>query len=483
MRKPQPANLPLPILPVLPITNLDLEGRGIGHNHEGKVVFVEGALTTESVRYASYSVKKNWEAATLVEILRTSNLRVPPKCPHFDICGGCALQHLDPSAQVAFKARFLEDSLWHIGKVKTRRVLPPIFGAYWNYRHKARLAVRWVDKKNKLLIGFHEKKSSFVADISECHTLHQNVASRLRPLRELIVGLSISREIPQIEVAVTPRATAFAFRVLAPPTKEDCARMTAFAQEHSSPTEEIQIWLQTGNESTLAPLYPTKAQLEYQIQESAVSIAFLPSDFTQVNHSVNEVLVSTALRYLQLQSTDSVLDLFCGLGNFSLPIARTARTVLGVEGAKGLVNRARENAQRNQLGATVDFAVHNLFEIAYADFWALGNFDRYLIDPPREGAAQVCQHLKTGHENGKILPHRIVYVSCNPATLARDAATLVHGAGYTLDAAGVINMFPHTAHVESIAVFTRTDSSTHPQSHSSKIKHSSRIKHFSTTST
>ena len=432
-------------MPIGIVESLDHEARGIVRQ-DGKAIFVDGALPGETVDYASFRRKPNYELAHLVSVLKPSNARLEPRCPHFGICGGCAMQHMDPSAQLATKQRVLEDSLWHIGRVRPETILPPIQGEAWGYRHRARLAVHKVVKKGGVLVGFHEKRSSYIADMQSCAILPPHLSDLLLPMRELVGALSIAERLPQIEVAVGEHCTALVFRILAPLTLADEKLLRAFADRH-----DVVIYLQPKGPDTAYRFYPVPGpRLSYTLPEFALELDFRPTDFTQVNHAVNRVLVRRALRLLDPQPGERVADMFCGLGNFTLPIARSGARVVGIEGSQGLVRRGRESAEANGLAAQVDFAVANLFECTEASLSALGHFDKMLIDPPREGAVELVKAL-TGD-----MPRRIVYVSCNPATLARDAAVLVSAKGYRFVSAGAVNMFPQTAHVESIAVFERT---------------------------
>lgn len=439
---------------VIEIESLDMEGRGVGHlqnedGTQGKVIFVEGALPGERVSFQSFRKKPKWEAATLAELHNESSLRVQPKCVYFGTCGGCAMQHLEPSAQVAVKQRVLEDNLWHLGKLHAETMMRPIYGPTWGYRYRARLSVRNVVKKGGVLVGFHERKSSYIADMKTCEILPPHVSAMLVPLRELVASLSIFEQMPQIELAVGENVTALVMRNMAPLTMEDQDKLRAFADLH-----RVQWWLQPKGPDTVYPFYPTDVQLHYVLPEFGVKMPFKPTDFTQVNHHINRVLVARALRLLEVQPEDRVADLFCGLGNFTLPLATQAREVVGIEGSTALTERALDNARINGLDAKTAFYSRNLFEATTEDFVALGKFDRMLIDPPREGAIAVCQGIVgLGEQHAEMRPKRIVYVSCNPSTLARDAGFLVHQGGYVLRQAGVVNMFPHTAHVESIAVF------------------------------
>lgn len=440
--------------PIIDIESLDMEGRGVGHlqnedGTQGKVIFVEGALPGERVSFQSFRKKPKWEAATLTELHRESSLRVKPKCTYFGTCGGCAMQHLEPSAQVSIKQRVLEDNLWHLGKVRAETIMRPIFGPTWGYRYRARLSVRHVQKKGGVLVGFHERKSSFIADMQTCEILPPHVSAMLVPLRRFVESLSIFDQMPQIELAVGENVTALVLRNMAPLTADDEATLKAFADEY-----RVQWWLQPKGPDTVYPFYPTDVELQYVLPEFGVRMPFKPTDFTQVNHHINRVLVDRALRLLDARPDERVADLFCGLGNFTLPIATQAREVVGIEGSAALTERALANARINGLDKKTTFYSRNLFDATAEDFVALGRFDRILIDPPREGAMAVCQAIVgMGELHPEMKPKRIVYVSCNPSTLARDAGFLVHQGGYILKQAGVVNMFPHTAHVESMAVF------------------------------
>ncbi len=436
------------------IRSLDMDARGVGHltnedGSQGKVVFVEGALPGEVVGFNSYRKKPSWEAATLGPIINESSQRVNPKCPHYGVCGGCSMQHLDPSAQVAMKQRVLEDNLSHIGKVKPVMVMRPVYGPTWGYRYRARLSVRNVHKKGIVLVGFHEKKSRYVANMETCEILPPHISKMLMPLRDLISSLTLIEALPQIELAIGEGVTAMVLRIMQPLGAGDAEKLKAFADQH-----QVQWWLQTAGPDSAEPYYPEHSDLHYLLPEFGVKMPFKPTDFTQVNHHINRVLVARALGLLEVQKDERILDLFCGLGNFTLPIATQAREVVGIEGSTALTERALSNAQANGLGDKTSFATRNLFEVKAEDFVALGKFDRFLIDPPRDGAMAVCQALiDLGKIAPELRPKRIVYVSCSPSTLARDAGMLVNEAGYQMAKAGVVNMFPHTSHVESMAVF------------------------------
>lgn len=436
----------------LKVESLDLEGQGVAHNAEGKVVFIDGALPGEEVRVRTTKRKNNWERAELQDLRRESAQRVVPRCRHFGTCGGCKLQHLHVGAQVATKQRALEDALWHLGKVRPERMLRPIEGPAWGYRYRARLSVRHVVKKGKVLVGFHERQSSYVADMDSCEVLPPHLSALLVPLRELIASMDQRDRLPQIEVAIGDDVTALVLRHLEPLSTGDLARLRAFGAAHG-----IQWWLQPRGPDSVHRLDEGGPELAYTLPEFGITMPFKPTDFTQVNHQINRVLVSTALRLLDAQPAERVIDWFCGLGNFTLPIATRAREVLGIEGSDALVERARANALRNGLAARTAFVASNLFELTPQDLIAHGRADRWLVDPPREGAFALAKAVADLHADPAAgdwrPPRRIVYVSCNPATLARDAGLLVHQGGYRLVAAGAVNMFPHTAHVESMAVF------------------------------
>ena len=463
----------------LHIESMDLDAQGIAHRADGKVVFVEGALPGEWVGASVHRKKNNWEAATLTEVHRPSSLRVAPRCPHFGLhagaCGGCKMQHLDAGAQVAIKQRALEDQLWHLGKVRPEQILRAIEGPAWGYRWRARLSVRHVVKKGEVLIGFHERKSRYIADMRECHVLPPHVSGLLLPLRALIGGLQARETCPQIELACGEGVTALVLRHLEPLSESDRQKLRDFGASHG-----VQWWLQPKGPDTAQLLDPEGAvALAYSLPEFGITLPFRPTDFTQVNPHINRVLVARALRLLGAQRHERVIDWFCGLGNFSLPIATQAGAVLGVEGSAALVARARQNYESNralaptgQALAATDFVVRDLFDMGAEQLVRDGVADRWLVDPPREGAFALVKALATLHQarvgapDAQPLPagsqdwqppRRIVYVSCNPATLARDAGLLVHQAGYRCSAAGVVNMFPHTAHVESMAVFDRVD--------------------------
>ena len=437
----------------LRIESLDLEAQGVAHNAEGKVVFVEDALPGEEVQVAVRRRKDSWERAVLVAMRSESSQRVVPRCRHFGVCGGCAMQHLHVSAQVAIKQRAIEDALWHLGKVRPERVLRPIEGPAWGYRQRARLSVRYVAKKGTVLVGFHERKSSFVAEIASCEVLPRHVSDMLLPMRALVGTMRGRDRIPQIELAVGDATTALVLRHLEPLSADDLERLREFATLHA-----VEWWLQPKGPDTAHRLDAAASTLDYELPEFGIRMPFRPTDFTQVNRDINRTLVARAVGLLAPGTGDSVIDWFCGLGNFTLPLATRARSVLGIEASASLVDRARDAAALNGLAGKTRFAVRNLFEVTANLLAEIGTADRWLIDPPREGAFAIVKALSELAEAPNESwnpPKRIVYVSCNPATLARDAGQLVHRAGYRCSAAGAVNMFPHTTHVESLAVFDK----------------------------
>ncbi len=487
MEEPTPPTISDQPLPEgwLQVKSLDLEAQGVAHKPDGKVVFIEGALPFEIVSARIHRTKTSFEKGVLTEIHHESSQRVRPACPHFGLhegaCGGCKMQHLQIGAQVAVKQRVMEDNLWHIGKVKPDNVLRPIEGPAWGYRYRARISVRFVRKKGVVLIGFHERKSHFVADMQECHVLPAVVSDLLLPLRELIESMDAVQTLPQLELAIgdvpdangPPQVIAMVLRHMEALSAADLDRLRSFAAAHPG----LQWWLQAKGPDTIVRLDERAGhetgQLAYQLPEFGITMPFKPTDFTQVNPFINRVLVARALGLLAVARDERVIDWFCGLGNFTLALARQAREVLGVEGAESLVARSRDNYSLNAAAAGVHrplaptrFVARNLFEMTPDMLRADGAAEKWLIDPPREGAFALVQALAALNQSMAAVPvdaasdtpvwyppRRIVYVSCNPATLARDAGVLVAEAGYRCASAGVVNMFPHTAHVESMAVF------------------------------
>jgi 23S rRNA (uracil1939-C5)-methyltransferase len=424
------------------ITDLTHDGRGVARIH-GKTVFVAGALPGERARVKLVKRSRNFDEARTEEILLRSPERIEPRCAHFGTCSGCTLQHLPPAAQIAAKQRVLEENFERIGKVAPQRWLDPLTDEPWGYRRKGRLSVKWVAKKGKVLVGFREEDPRFVADLSACHTLLPEVGGRLAALGELVGALEAKASIAQIEIAAGDEHVALTFRHLQPLSQGDLDALAAFGRAHG-----LAILLQPGGPDSVVPLWPEHVPLSFRIPESDVDIAFRPLDFIQVNAGMNRRMIARALDLLDPQPDDAVLDLFCGLGNFTLPIARRAGQVVGVEGEAALVARSRENAQRNGIGNAEFFAADLAADQRGAP-WAQRRYDKLLLDPPRSGAAAVLEYLPRADAA------RVVYVSCHPGSLARDAGTLVRQHGLRLVAAGVMDMFPHTAHVESIALFER----------------------------
>lgn len=432
-------------MPIVTIESLDHEGKGVAHQ-DGKAIFVEGALPGETVEYSSYRRKKSFEMATAEQILRPSAQRVQPRCKFFGLCGGCSMQHLEPSAQVAIKQRVLEDSLWHLAHIRPEVVFPPIHGPTWGYRYRARISVRCVPKKGGVLVGFHERRSSYIADMQSCEILPPEVGHRLLDLRALIAQMSAPDRIPQIEIAFGDDQRVLVLRNLQPLEPSDHDVLKRYGESSG-----FSMWLQPGGPETVHPLDPdAPRELHYTLPEFDLRLSFRPTDFTQVNVAINRLLIRRAMQLLDPRPGERIADLFCGLGNFSLPISRRGAHVIGVEGSEALVERAAQNAAANGLSDCSEFRVANLFDATEESLATLGALDKLLIDPPREGAIAVVKALTVSSS-----PLRIVYVSCNPATLARDAAVLIHEKGYRLKGAGVANMFPHTSHVESIALFER----------------------------
>ncbi|HXH04382.1 MAG TPA: 23S rRNA (uracil(1939)-C(5))-methyltransferase RlmD [Candidatus Competibacteraceae bacterium] len=424
------------------IEALTHEGQGVARI-AGKALFVAGALPGERVRFRYTACHSQYDEGETVELLVPSPERVTPRCAHFGVCGGCSLQHLAPAAQIRFKQDWLLENLARIGKVEPREVLAPLTALHWGYRRKARLAVKYVPKKGRVLVGFRERSTPFVADLARCEVLAPSVGTLLPALSRLIDELSIRERVPQIEVAVGEDSVALSFRVLTEPTADDLERLRAFGREHG-----IQVYLQPqGNDSTYL-LWPERERLVYRLPRYALELAFKPYHFTQVNREINLQMIDRALELLALDGSERVLDLFCGLGNFTLALARHAAHVVGVEGDSGLVEWARRNAERNGI-RNVEFHAADLAKDVASQSWMQQRYDKILLDPPRSGAFEMIPHVAA------LGARRVVYVSCHPATLARDAGELVYRHGYRLLKAGVMDMFPHTAHVESIALFER----------------------------
>ncbi len=426
------------------IESIDHEGVGVAHV-DGKVTFIDGGVTGEVVEFARRRSHGSFDLGSVTRVVRESAQRVTPRCRYFGACGGCAMQHVEAAAQVAAKQRVLEDNLERIGKVRSESILPPVMGQAWGYRNRARLSVRYVAKKGGSLVGFRENKSTFVADIWSCEVLQPAVSRLIPELRALFTSMQSRERLPQLEVAVGDNVTVFVLRHLVPLPEEDAARLREFADRHA-----IQWWLQPQGPDSARPFHPLDAPaLDYRLPEFGITLAFGPTDFTQVNAGVNRILVKRAVDLLDPQPGERIGDLFCGLGNFTLAIATRGAEVVGMEGSSALVERAAANARANGLAANTRFVAHDLYADAPGALAKLGRVDKLLIDPPRDGAVEICKEI------GEDGPRRIVYVSCSPATLARDANVLVNVKGYRLAAAGVVNMFPHTGHVESIALFER----------------------------
>jgi 23S rRNA (uracil1939-C5)-methyltransferase len=426
------------------IESIDHEGIGVAHV-DGKVVFIDGGVTGERVVFAKRRSRGNFDLGTVTQVLRESALRVAPRCRYFGTCGGCAMQHVDAFAQVAAKQRVLEDNLARLGKVKPELMMPPVVGPAWGYRTRARLSVHYVAKKGGVLVGFHERRSSFVADTTSCEVLPAAVSALIPELREMFTSMERRERMPQLELAVGEDVTIFVLRHLEPIPDGDAAKLRAFADRHG-----IQWWLQPKGPETAHPFHPMEAPaLDYRLPEFGLSLRYRPTEFTQVNAGVNRVLVKRAVDLLDPQPGERVGDLFCGIGNFTLALATRGANVLGMEGSPALVARAAENARLNGLEDRAQFVAHDLYTDAAGALKRLGRVDKLLVDPPRDGALDICKGLAADG------PSRIVYVSCSPSTLSRDAGVLVNVQGYRLAKAGVINMFPHTGHVESIALFER----------------------------
>jgi 23S rRNA (uracil1939-C5)-methyltransferase len=424
------------------IVDLAHDGRGVARV-AGKAVFIEGALPLERVRFRVHKRRRQMDEAGLVDVLVASPDRAVPRCAHVGICGGCSLQHLAPAAQLAAKERQLLENLQRIGNVQPQRVIEPLRGPEWAYRRRARLGIKYVHKKGRVLAGFREREKPYIADIRRCEVLLAPLGDLPQELAALTETLTIREKMPQVEVAAGDSATALVFRVLEAPSAADLEKLAAFGVARG-----LQIFLQPGGLDTVRPLRDDYPPLDYAIDGGNVVIEFGPVDFIQVNRDINSSMVDAAMTFLQPQADDAALDLFCGLGNFTLPLARRAGRVLGVEGDAALVSKARTNASRNGI-ANAGFVVANLFEPGTFGAWAKEHYDLVMLDPPRAGAAEVLSCMS--HWS----PRRVVYISCHPGSLARDAQILVADHGFALTAAGVMDMFPHTTHVESIAVFER----------------------------
>jgi len=439
-RKPKLPNYPVRVT----IESMTHDGRGVAHV-DGKAVFIDHALPGEELSFLYTGRSRKYDEGRLCEMFQASDQRVEPKCAHFEICGGCSLQHQNSASQILSKQQTLLDNLERIGKVKPERVLEALTGPVWGYRNKARLGVKYVRKKGRVLVGFREKHKPYLADIRRCEVLHPSVGTRLDELAKLIQGMEARERIAQIEVAVGEQTTALVFRNLDPLSDSDAGILKDYAEKTG-----LHIWLQPGGPDTVAPLWPQDSQLSYHLQEHDIEMQFMPADFTQVNVEINRDMIGQALDLLDIDKDSNVLDLFCGLGNFTLPLARRAGHITGVEGDVGLVQRARENASRNGID-NVEYHAVDLTQDPAGQGWMQQTYDRILLDPPRSGAQEMMPHIAA------LGAARIVYVSCHPGSLARDAGLLVNEHGYRLVAAGVMDMFPHTSHVESMALFEKDD--------------------------
>ncbi len=427
----------------LEVVDLSHEGQGIA-KLDGRAVFIDGALPGETIEVQLLQKRKGVQEAKLLQVIKPSADRVEPKCQHYSLCGGCAEQHLSSVRQLELKQNQLLENMARIAKVDVPQVLTPLQADVWNYRRRARLGARWVPQKGRTLVGFRERSNSKLADISRCEVLREPLSSLIEPLSILLGSLSVRDKVPQVEAAVADNVTALVIRILDDLTEADIAALHAFRVRHG-----VQIYLQREGYDSIKPLHPETVQpLVYGLPQLRLQFEFLPNDFIQVNGALNEQMVALALQLLEVKSDDDVLDLFCGLGNFSLPLAQQARSVLGIEGEVTLVERARHNARRNNL-SNVEFMVANLFEEHKGSPFARRKFSKVLLDPPRAGAREILPVI------AKCGARRLVYISCHPGSLARDTGILVHELGYTLKAAGVLDMFPHTAHVESVAMFDR----------------------------
>jgi 23S rRNA (uracil1939-C5)-methyltransferase len=425
------------------IVDLTHEAEGVIRG-EGKTVFVAGALPGERVSFRRVSFHKSHDEAELIEVHEASPDRVAPRCAHFGVCGGCALQHLDPRAQLRAKQKELADNLERIGRVAPEEWLPPLLGPVWGYRRRARLSSRYVSKKGRSLVGFREKQGKYVADVARCEVLAEPVASLVGKLGELLTGMQRRESVPQIEVSLSDGERVLVMRVLDPLPESDLEALRAFEREHG-----LRILLQPGGLDSVAPLTPGPVDLHYRLDDFDLRLDFGPTDFVQVNGAINNAMVARAIELLQVSAGDRVLDLYCGLGNFTLPLARRAAAVVGVEGEAGLIERARANARRNGLQNTA-FHVADLSVAPDRTLpWMRGGYDKVLLDPPRVGAREVLSAV------AQLGPHRVVYISCHTGSLARDLGLLTQEHGFRLRAAGVLDMFPHTTHVESMAVLER----------------------------
>lgn len=438
---------PLPTTEVVTtITALSHDGRGIAHI-DGKTTFIFGALPGETVSFVYTNKRSQFDEGKVIHVLTPTSLRNQDAlCPVFGICGGCSLQHLQHDAQLKAKQATVLELLQHQAQLIPEKILPPLQSHPWQYRQKARLGVKFVAKKNKMIIGFRERAGRLITDVPYCDVLHPNVGQRIRSLADLIYNLNARDAIPQLEVAIGDNATAIIIRHLTPLNEHDCTLLKSYAAQ-----QQLRFYLQPKGLDSITLFYPenTDPLLCYTLPEYALTLQFAPQQFTQVNANINQQMIHRAINLLELQPNDHVLDLFCGIGNFSLPIAKFAAHVVGVEGDASAILQAKNNAKFNHIDNT-DFFCADLFQNAYTYPWAQANYSKILLDPPRAGAKEMITWL--GQHASRINPNIIVYVSCNPATFARDAA-LLKAQGYRLSALGVMDMFPHTQHIELIAQF------------------------------
>ena len=436
-------------LPENPVTTqietLSHDGRGIARI-QGKTTFISGALPGETVTFYYCSQKKHFDEGIVVEVLEPASIRVTPQCAHFGVCGGCNLQHLSSAEQITLKQATLLELLQHIGKVQPERMMPPLTGTDWGYRRKARLGVKYVEKKQTVLVGFREQYHHFIAELTQCDVLHPRIGQQISALRELLLQFEARHKIAQIEVAMGDLEVAFIFRNLIPLSKSDQQKLIDFSIDTG-----IYIYLQSGGPDTVQALYPPDlplTSLNYTLPTEDITIHFAPNDFTQINFEINRQMVGQALKWLALQKTDTVLELFCGLGNFTLPLARKVAHVVGVEGEASLLARANMNAQRQNID-NITYHTADLTKTTLSSSWTQQTYEKVLLDPPRSGALEILQVLPFTNTQ------HLVYVSCNPSTFARDAKVLVYEKGFRLVQVGVMDMFPHTAHIESMALFSR----------------------------
>ncbi|SHE21564.1 23S rRNA (uracil(1939)-C(5))-methyltransferase RlmD [methanotrophic endosymbiont of Bathymodiolus puteoserpentis (Logatchev)] len=441
-RSPRKKKLPEAAVKVT-IESLAHDGRGVAHV-DGKVIFIDEALPGEELEFIYTDSRKDYAEGRVETLFTRAPERVDAKCEHFGKCGGCSFQHVEDAAQISFKQALLVDQFQRIGKVTIPEVWEPLTGPHWGYRQKARMGVKYVAKKGRVLVGFRERRNQFLAEIESCKVMNPIVGEKLMALSEMIGKLTIKDKIPQIEVAIGDKDCVLAFRVLEPATAEDKEIMRSFGHEH-----KLSLCLQSKGPDTIVPIEgEPEVMLTYSLPDQGVHFRFKPAMFTQVNYEINRKMISRVMQTMDFNENDRVLDLFCGLGNFTLPIATKAGHVVGVEGDQPLVNHAKDNAQLNNL-TNVEFFAADLSKDVSSQAWAQQSYNKVMLDPSRAGAADVLPNLKKWH------PELIMYVSCNPSTLARDAGILVNDMGYTLVKAGVMDMFPQTGHVESIALFRK----------------------------